>query len=352
MAVHELKTWPEYFGPIIDGTKTFEVRNNDRGFAVGDILRLREWNPAKDGDDRYTGREVSVRVIYILDGRGIFGLQSGCVAMGIERLDVEAKRDALTTSAADAVTVINTLADQVEPESLQSSHWARHRAESLRAAILDVTGGVMPEGTIRDTPDFPEDPEDSPFAEPSRWLSGGPPSRQTSWWLNLGDGEGFSLYDSEAERDEAANTIMSEARDEAREFGEWPDGDVDSIHSWTMGTLTVTHSAKPTGGVIDGTEVVDYAWIREDGDSSTRETRARAALARATWEIPDPDEFAIWLRAVERYEVGPVTGTTPGERLFNCAVEAGATEGKWPSAPQHRAMFEAMAAELRPEVPL
>jgi hypothetical protein len=72
---------------------------------------------------------------------------------------------ALLTAAADAVTVIETLAKQVEPDDLQSSHWALHRAAALRGAAIAANGGVMPEGSIRDTPEFDEDPEESPFAD-------------------------------------------------------------------------------------------------------------------------------------------------------------------------------------------
>lgn len=65
MTVHNLKSWPEYFAAVADGTKTFEVRKDDRGFRVGDHLRLREWDPATDD---YTGREVERRVTYIFRG--------------------------------------------------------------------------------------------------------------------------------------------------------------------------------------------------------------------------------------------------------------------------------------------
>ncbi|MDF2680174.1 MAG: hypothetical protein K0R47_1364 [Brevibacillus sp.] len=39
-AVHELKTWPEYFNAVMDGTKKAEIRKNDRGFKVRDALLL------------------------------------------------------------------------------------------------------------------------------------------------------------------------------------------------------------------------------------------------------------------------------------------------------------------------
>lgn len=65
--IHELKTWPEPFQAVVDGVKTFDVRIDDRGYGVGDVLRLREWHggPAVTG---YTGREHSVLVTYIYRG--------------------------------------------------------------------------------------------------------------------------------------------------------------------------------------------------------------------------------------------------------------------------------------------
>jgi hypothetical protein len=82
--IHDLKCWPEYFTAIADGPKRFELRENDRGFQVGDLLRLREWDPICDGDRRYTGREITVRVLYVFDGKGVPGLVDGYVIMSIE----------------------------------------------------------------------------------------------------------------------------------------------------------------------------------------------------------------------------------------------------------------------------
>lgn len=58
---HKLKIWPEFFEAILDGTKRFEIRKDDRGFAVGDILHLEEWNPESKS---YTGRWCKVEVTY------------------------------------------------------------------------------------------------------------------------------------------------------------------------------------------------------------------------------------------------------------------------------------------------
>ena len=65
MAVHELKTWPEYFQAIKSGIKTFEFRKNDRDYKVGDILYLTEFCPE---ERLYTGDRTIVQVTYILEG--------------------------------------------------------------------------------------------------------------------------------------------------------------------------------------------------------------------------------------------------------------------------------------------
>jgi hypothetical protein len=42
---HILKVVPPYFEALVDGSKTFEVRANDRAFQKGDRLTLWEYNP-------------------------------------------------------------------------------------------------------------------------------------------------------------------------------------------------------------------------------------------------------------------------------------------------------------------
>jgi hypothetical protein len=70
MKTHHLKSWPEFFEPMLTGAKPFELRKNDRDFQTGDILLLCEFDP---NTDRYTGREVKKRVTYVLRGIGSVG---------------------------------------------------------------------------------------------------------------------------------------------------------------------------------------------------------------------------------------------------------------------------------------
>ena len=82
MATHTLKTWPEPFGQIVAGRKTFELRRNDRGFQVGDRLRLQEFNPHSS---EYTNREFHVRVCYMIEGPSEFGgVEDGFCIMAIK----------------------------------------------------------------------------------------------------------------------------------------------------------------------------------------------------------------------------------------------------------------------------
>lgn len=88
MREHSLKIWPEPFEAIIDGRKRFEFRQDDRGFAVGDTLRLSEWDPSPLGSRAYppcgyTGRRLTVRVTYL--ARGQWGIPDGYVVMSIAR---------------------------------------------------------------------------------------------------------------------------------------------------------------------------------------------------------------------------------------------------------------------------
>jgi hypothetical protein len=83
--VHDLKTWPEFFNAVEHGAKSFEIRKDDRNFQVGDILCLREWDPAtKD----YTGRSIRKTIRYILRDALQFGLQEGYAILGFEGEDM------------------------------------------------------------------------------------------------------------------------------------------------------------------------------------------------------------------------------------------------------------------------
>jgi hypothetical protein len=72
-----LKADADYFRQIWDRRKTFECRLNDRDFRRGDQLVLHEVRGR-----RFTGREISVVVSYILHG-GHFGVKRGYCVMAL-----------------------------------------------------------------------------------------------------------------------------------------------------------------------------------------------------------------------------------------------------------------------------
>lgn len=78
MKTHELKCWPEFFLAVQAWKKVFEIRHNDRGFEVGDILWLREWDPTTAD---YSGESVRRAISYITDFPD--GLKDGYVCMGL-----------------------------------------------------------------------------------------------------------------------------------------------------------------------------------------------------------------------------------------------------------------------------
>ena len=78
--MHELKIRPDFFTPVWNGTKGFEVRRNDRDYRVGDWLDLKEWTEGGG----YTGRHVKVRVDYKLPSDRAMGMVAdGCAVLGI-----------------------------------------------------------------------------------------------------------------------------------------------------------------------------------------------------------------------------------------------------------------------------
>ena len=66
---HYLKTETEYYQAVEKGTKTFEVRKNDRDFKIFDMVILHEVV-----NDVPTGRTLDpMEIVYILPG-GIYGI--------------------------------------------------------------------------------------------------------------------------------------------------------------------------------------------------------------------------------------------------------------------------------------
>lgn len=73
---HKIKTLTQYYEAVGEGTKTAEVRRNDRAYEEGDWLVLEEWTGTE-----YTGRSLVRRVAaaYELDAIGLDGYVLICM---------------------------------------------------------------------------------------------------------------------------------------------------------------------------------------------------------------------------------------------------------------------------------
>ena len=110
--IHKLKCWPEPFFAIVADEKAFELREDDRAYAVGDVLELALWDPSieKPVKDFYGQRMesgsyldcarrpvgvreqaciVRVTVTYLVRGSQ-FGLLHNWVCLGIARKTADA----------------------------------------------------------------------------------------------------------------------------------------------------------------------------------------------------------------------------------------------------------------------
>lgn len=96
--IHELKTWPADFQAIVEGRKTHEVRKNDRGFMVGDTLRLREWTPDSpslcnwradpdhgSASGTFSGRFLDASVTHLTMDE--YGLPAGLAIMSVRKVE-------------------------------------------------------------------------------------------------------------------------------------------------------------------------------------------------------------------------------------------------------------------------
>lgn len=82
--IHEVKILPEYFDAVDKGVKTWELRYDDRGYAVGDLLILKEWQ-----DGEYTGRRLTFKITYVL--KGYAGLVDGWTILSIKKFGGKTK---------------------------------------------------------------------------------------------------------------------------------------------------------------------------------------------------------------------------------------------------------------------
>ena len=76
---HWLKIEPRYFYAHLSGAKSFEVRKNDRGFRLGQMIVLQMWSL----EYGYHGKNITTEITYITDYP--YGLKPGYVVLGLKK---------------------------------------------------------------------------------------------------------------------------------------------------------------------------------------------------------------------------------------------------------------------------
>lgn len=88
-SIHNLKIQRQFADAVHFGQKKFEIRNNDRNYQEGDILRF----ACIDDKGKFVYHPLNVRqykITYILEG---WGLKDGYVALGIEEIQEDITMD-------------------------------------------------------------------------------------------------------------------------------------------------------------------------------------------------------------------------------------------------------------------
>lgn len=91
MKTHNLKLSVEFCDAVLRGEKTFEVRKNDRGFQMGDLIRFvpTDGTSYRSSDGtviEHAKHEISghtYKITYILNG---WGIKNGYVVLGIKEI--------------------------------------------------------------------------------------------------------------------------------------------------------------------------------------------------------------------------------------------------------------------------
>lgn len=81
--LHELKIEKQFADAVLDGRKTFEVRKNDRGFNVRDLVRFTVVEHGVATEAVCKGHPLNravYRITYVLSG---WGIKDGYVAFSI-----------------------------------------------------------------------------------------------------------------------------------------------------------------------------------------------------------------------------------------------------------------------------
>lgn len=84
MKIHKIKLKEPYFSDVFKLKKTFELREDDRNYEVGDMLYMRK---TPFSSKEYSVNEIQAEIIYKLDNCRYYGLERGYCILGISVKD-------------------------------------------------------------------------------------------------------------------------------------------------------------------------------------------------------------------------------------------------------------------------
>ncbi len=112
--VHHVKTWQQYFRQVRLGTKTAEVRFNDRDYHAGDILHQQEFNPT---NKEFTGADLYQDILTVIPADQAIGLEEGYALLSLSfPRNTETEQPALVKGATPGLEVncLASIHDEVE----------------------------------------------------------------------------------------------------------------------------------------------------------------------------------------------------------------------------------------------
>ena len=172
---HRLKTHPEPFAAALAGHKRHSIRRDDRGYQVGDVVVMVEWDPFARA---FTGREAGPFAITsltrngpacagLLDGYVVLGLGYGLPASTPQLLDLQAEVKRRRQDAERWGAFIMALGAALDVAELADYMGAGYVEDDLLAAARRLAALAGPEasGRLRRALDLVQEAADS-------WLMG------------------------------------------------------------------------------------------------------------------------------------------------------------------------------------
>lgn len=91
MKTHKIKLLLNFCDDVLSGRKSFEIRENDRGYQTGDHIKFIPNNNTYPFISEHPITNKEYEITYVLNG---WGLKNGYVAFGIKEVEEKEKFEA------------------------------------------------------------------------------------------------------------------------------------------------------------------------------------------------------------------------------------------------------------------